>query len=57
VEGLDAEGLLVLLQIYEAAYAELQALGDLRVAPLMRRLERRRAEAVAALADLWLPED
>jgi hypothetical protein len=57
VQALDADGLLVLLQIYEAALAELRTMGDLGVAPLMRRLERRRGEAVAALAALWFPED
>ncbi len=57
VEGLDARALLVLLEIYEAALAELRAMDDPAGSELMRRLERHRAEAVAALARLWFPED
>ncbi len=57
VEGLDTETVLVLLQIYEEALAELRAAKDPAFSELMRRLERRRAEVVAALAQLWFPED
>ncbi len=56
MEGLDAQALLQLLGIYEAALAELRAMNDPGVEPLMRRLERNRAEALAALAALWFPE-
>jgi hypothetical protein len=57
VEGLDDETLVSLLQVYEEALAELRAMKDLAVSGLMRRLERRRAEVVAALAQLWFPEN
>ena len=56
MEGLDAETLLQLLEVYETALAELRAMDDPAVSDLMRRLERHRAEAVAALAALWFPE-
>jgi hypothetical protein len=56
MEGLDAEALLQLLGVYETALAELRAMNDPGVEPLMRRLERNRAEALAALAALWFPE-
>ncbi len=49
-ERLAGDTLLGLLQIYETALAELKATGDQHVAGLMLRLERHRAEVIAALA-------
>ena len=56
MEGLDAEALLQLLGVYETALAELRAMKDPAVEPLIRRLEHRREDALAALAALWFPE-
>jgi hypothetical protein len=56
VKNLDAETLLRLLAVYESALRELAAMNDPAVSCLMRRLERRRAEVIAALADSWFPE-
>jgi len=56
VRGLDAETLLRLLEVYETALRELGAMNDPAVSGLMRRLERHRAEVIAALAELWFPE-
>ncbi len=56
MESLDAQALLVLLDVYEEALAELRAMDDPAFSGLMRRLERHRAEVVAALAQLWFPE-
>lgn len=52
VEGLDEEVLLSLLGIYEAALAELRRVDDPTVTGLMRRLEKRRVQAIIALANL-----
>ncbi len=49
--------LLALLQTYEEALTELRAMDDPALSGLMRRLERRRAETVVALAQRWFPED
>jgi hypothetical protein len=57
VEGLDVQTLLQLLGVYETALGELHAMEDPRVADLTRRLERHRAEVIAALARLWFPEE
>ena len=56
MEGLDAEALLQLLGVYETALAELRAMDDPALEQVMRRLEHRRDEALAALAALWFPE-
>jgi hypothetical protein len=56
MEGLDAEALLQLLGVYETALAELRAMKDPAVELLIRRLEHRREDALAALAALWFPE-
>jgi hypothetical protein len=56
MEGLDAQTLLQLLGVYETALAELRAMDDPSVEQLVRRLERRRSEIIAALAALWFPE-
>ena len=50
VERLDLETLFLLLRSYETALAELRAFGDPGVAELIGRMERDRAEVVAALA-------
>ena len=56
MEGLDAEALLQLLGVYETALAELRAMKDPAVELLIRRLEHRREDVLAALAALWFPE-
>jgi hypothetical protein len=56
VEGLDEKTLLILLQTYEIALQELDKMDDPLVTGLMRRLERRRLQAVIALANLSTPD-
>ena len=50
LERLAVDALLGLLQMYETALKELRATRDQHVAGLMLRLERHRAEVIAALA-------
>jgi hypothetical protein len=52
MEGVDAKTLQVLLRTYDVVLSELRATGDPAVRPLIDRLSRRQAEAVAALAHL-----
>jgi hypothetical protein len=51
VKQLDKPTLLNLLHIYEGAIRELESLGDPGVAGLLRRMERHRAQVIAALAE------
>ncbi|MBA3736217.1 MAG: hypothetical protein H0W90_13655 [Actinobacteria bacterium] len=48
---LDLQTLLNLLQMYQAAIAELRATRDQRVMGLINRLEQRQAEAITAIAE------
>jgi hypothetical protein len=57
MEGLDKETLLNLLQIYETALSELRQMADPSVSGLIVRLERHRAEVIAALATMYMPTD
>jgi hypothetical protein len=57
VKGLDEQTLLQLLRVYEAALLELRQINDPSVKSLARRLERRRMEAIVALAQLYMPEE
>jgi hypothetical protein len=50
VESLEVEALLELLQAYEAAIRELRFTGDPDVLAYVERLEKRQAEALAAVA-------
>jgi hypothetical protein len=50
VNALDAQTLHRLLQTYETAIAELRAMGDPGVEPLIVRFRHLREEATAALA-------
>jgi hypothetical protein len=50
VKHLKETTLLTLLQTYETAIGELERLRDPSVAELLRRMERHRAEVIAALA-------
>ena len=51
MKQLDQRTLLNLLGLYETAIRELEALRDPSVAGLLRRMERRRTEVIAALAE------
>jgi hypothetical protein len=51
VKRLTKTTLLNLLQLYESVIRELEALRDPGVAGLLRRMERHRAEVIAALAE------
>jgi hypothetical protein len=55
VDRLDRTTLLGLLQMYESAIRELQALGDPGVTWLLRGMERHRAEVIAALDQQQAP--
>jgi hypothetical protein len=50
VKQLKKTTLLTLLQTYETAIRELERLRDPSVAALLRRMERHRAQVIAALA-------
>jgi hypothetical protein len=52
MDGLGAETLRCLLRTYEVAISELRATDDPATQPLIDRLVRLQAEAVAALAEL-----
>jgi hypothetical protein len=56
MEGLDEKTLLSLLQTYEVALQELGKMDDPLITRLRRRLERRRLQAVIALANLSMPD-
>jgi len=56
VESLSRESLLSLLESLESAIGELQSLHEPRLDAVISRLERRRAEIVAALASKGRPE-
>ena len=51
MKQLDTPTLLNLLRMYESAIRELEVMGDPSVAGLLRRMERHRAEVIAALAE------
>jgi hypothetical protein len=55
VNRLNRTTLLGLLQMYESAIRELQALRDPGVTRLVRGMERHRAEVIAALAQQKAP--
>jgi hypothetical protein len=57
MEGLDKRTLVELFQIYENALLALQELGDPALIPLIKRLARRRAEVLGALAHTWHAAD
>jgi len=56
VESLSRESLLSLLESLESAISELQSRDEARLDAVISRLERRRAEVVAALASKGRPE-
>jgi len=56
VESLSRESLLSVLESLESAISELQSLHEPRLDAVISRLERRRAEIVAALASKGRPE-
>jgi hypothetical protein len=56
VESFSRESLLSLLESVESAIAELRSLSQPRLDPVIGRLERRRAEIVAALASKGRPQ-
>jgi len=56
MDSLSRESLLSLLESLESAISELQARGEPRLDAVISRLERRRAEVVAALASKGRPE-
>jgi len=56
MEAFSREGLLSLLESLESAISELQSRNEPRLVGVISRLERRRAEVVAALASKGRPE-
>jgi len=56
VESLSRESLVSLLESVESAIGELRSLDQPRLDAVIARLERRRAEIVAALASKGRPE-
>ncbi len=56
MESLSRESLLSLLESLESAISELQSRDEARLDAVISRLERRRAEVVAALASKGRPE-
>ena len=56
MESFSREDLLSLLESVESAISELRSLNEPRLDALISRLERRRAEIVAALASKGRPE-
>ena len=56
MDSLSRESLLSLLESLESAISELQAGDEPRLDAVISRLERRRAEVVAALASKGRPE-
>jgi len=56
MESFSREDLVSLLESVESAISELRSLNEPRLDALISRLERRRAEIVAALASKGRPE-
>jgi hypothetical protein len=55
VRSLGGETLLNLLRVYESAIGQLESRTEPRIAAFRKRLEQRRAEVIAALAERSSP--
>jgi hypothetical protein len=51
VKSLGRESLLNLLRVYDSAISQLESRSESRIAAFRKRLQRRRTEVIAALAE------